>query len=386
MRVVFIAPYPPARDGIGDYTSNLVRALVDQRHEVRVFVPRPLADAPPEVVGALGSSRRNMSEVLAEIDRFDPDVVHVQFAVAGFTTATPVLFQLLSSLRCRRPFVAVTFHELLRDTALLRRGGRMIYRRLAEQADRVFVHTVAARAMLLEHIGVPAERCSVVPFPRAELPSARSTAAQLRAEHALGTSRVLLAFGFIHVDKGLGDLVDAISRVDDEMDVCLVVAGAVRGRAGIFRPFEWADQVHLARIKRSVRQARLGVRVRFIGYVPAGDVGPWFDVADVAVLPYRRIDQSSVTSMAAAADTPVLLSRVGGLAEGADERWTFPPRSPQRLAEVIADFVRAVSLGEAVGAAPGTSPDIEDFAALTVSRYGREIDVHDSEESGASIA
>src|SRR5437763_7091735 len=143
------------------------------------------------------------------------------------------------------------------------------------------------------------------------------------------------SFGFIHVDKGLDDLVVALSRLP--RDVRLAVAGQVRRRSGPFKPFEWRDRLHLRRVRRLIRRHGLGDRVAFAGYVPEGDVRAWFELAEAAVLPYRRIEQSGVANLAAAAGTPVLASEVGGITEVGDPRWRFPARDPERLAAVLAD-------------------------------------------------
>jgi glycosyltransferase involved in cell wall biosynthesis len=120
------------------------------------------------------------------------------------------------------------------------------------------------------------------------------------------------------------------------------VAGDVRSRKGAFRVFELRDRLHLARVRRTIGRAGLGDRVVFTGYVDSGEVRPWFELADAAVLPYRRIEQSGVASLAAAAGTPVIVSDIGGLAEGlGDRRWAFEPRDRQRLASVLAEFLSA---------------------------------------------
>ena len=59
----------------------------------------------------------------------------------------------------------------------------------------------------------------------------------------------------------------------------------------------------------------LADKVTFAGFVLASEVRTWFDVATVAVLPYRRAEQSGVASLAVAAGTPVLTSDVGELAQ-----------------------------------------------------------------------
>jgi glycosyltransferase involved in cell wall biosynthesis len=282
------------------------------------------------------------------------------------------LMTLLGHLRRRGPAIFVTLHEVLRDTAQTRAPGRALYRRLAGLADCVILHTEAARAALAGPVGARADHVSVVPHPRARLPAAQTTPAELRRRHGLGADPVLLAFGFVHVDKGLDDLVRAYARLrrrGRHGGARLVVAGAVRPRQGPFRAFEVRDRLHLARMRRLVRAARLQDRVTFTGYVPGGEVRPWFELAAAAVLPYRRIDQSGVAGLAGAAGTPVLLSTAGGLAEAETADWTFPPRAPERLAGVLEAFLAAAPERRA-GAAPAvTAPDLDGFVRATLAAY-----------------
>ena len=77
------------------------------------------------------------------------------------------------------------------------------------------------------------------------------------------------------------------------------------------------------------RHAAGGVEQHLVltGYVPDEDVAAWFQEAEAAVLPYRRIEQSGVGGPSYAFGVPVLASTAGGLGElYAGSRWTFPPR------------------------------------------------------------
>jgi len=367
VRILYVSLYPPARDGIGDYTAALAGAVRGEGHDVRVVSARPLAGAPGEVLGALPRSRRALRALLDRIDAWDPDVVHVQFAVATFGTRIPALARLMAALRARRATVVITLHEVTRDTASLRFAGRAVYRRLAALADRVVVHTEQSRAALTGPVGAAVEPV-VVAHPRRELPPATASASELRARHGLGSGTVLLSFGFIHVDKGLDDLVEALARLE-RRDVRLAVAGTVRRRQGVFRAFELRDRAHLRRVRRLIRRRALDVRVVFAGYVPEGEVRAWFELAAAAVLPYRRIEQSGVANLAAAAGTPVLASEVGGITEIGDPRWRFPARDPERLAAVLGEFLAWRDGRGDSRPSREAGHDLEAFASATVAVY-----------------
>jgi glycosyltransferase involved in cell wall biosynthesis len=375
MRILFITPYPPVVDGIGDYSVALADELRAQGHEIRVIAARPGAGTTrAEVMGTLPRSRSELRTTVAAVKEWSPHVVHLQFAVASFGTRTPAVIRLmraLASLPARR---VVTLHEVTRDTASLRGAGRAVYRRVSELANVNVVHTRAAWDALAGAVGVDPARIQLVPHPRRGLPVATATAGELRFRHGLGDSRVLLAFGFIHVDKGLDDLVRACAILRDDptlADVRLVVAGQVRTRATAFKVFELRDRLHLRKVRKLVRRSGIGERVLFTGYVPSGELRPWFELCEAAVLPYVRIEQSGVASLAAGAGAPVLASEVGGLGhEFSGERWTYPARDPDALANVLRDFLQTPAGDRPALPGGDAEPNLAEVAATTAALYG----------------
>jgi glycosyltransferase involved in cell wall biosynthesis len=263
-------------------------------------------------------------------------------------------------------------HEVTRDTSLLRAPGRIIYRYLASCCDGIIVHTNTAFNVLTDSIGISKAIVAVIPHPTEHLPAATAMADDIRTHFDLANSTIFVAFGFVHVDKGLDDLIDALSLLRRREpgslhNIRLVIAGDVRPRSGLFRYFEFRDRLYLARIIQMIRRAKLQGYIIRTGYVPAGDVAGWFRVADALILPYRRTDQSGVSGLAIASGVPVLASTVGGLREQfADSRWTFPPRNPESLARVLIDFL-AMSPTQRVEAA--RLPRIVDINAVVEATH-----------------
>jgi glycosyltransferase involved in cell wall biosynthesis len=348
MKVLYVSPYPPAQDGIGTYTFYLAVAARKVGHDVRIVVPRPAQHTSPDVIGAVGSRGRESAKLLEAIAKWNPDVVHVQFAIAAFGTRTPTLLRWLDIL-CRDLAVPVvgTLHEVTTDTALLRGAAREIYRRLIGHCEHVIVHTHTAYRVLTDRLGVPETKAVVIPHPSVQPSAGTSTPEELRRRFNLGETKILLAFGFIQVDKGLDDLVSALGilrRANAAVldDVRVVIAGAVRPRHGLFRIFEVRDRIYLAHVLRDARQKSLMPCLVLTGYVPDGEISAWFHAAEAVVLPYRRTEQSGVANLATAFAVPVLSSAVGGLREQfAGSRWVFPPRDPQSLARILAAFLAA---------------------------------------------
>jgi glycosyltransferase involved in cell wall biosynthesis len=383
VKVLYVSPYPPAQDGIGDYTRLFVEAGREQGHDVRVVVPRPTPNSLPDVIGAVGSRGRESAELREAIAKWDPDVVHVQFAIAAFGTQTMALLRWLDALRRGLAVPVVgTLHEVTRDTALLRAAGREFYRQIVARCEHVIVHTHTAYDALTGPVGVAENKVVVIPHPNVRPPGGTSTPEDVRRRFGLGKARILLAFGFIHPDKGLDDLVSALSILHRTgavplNDVRVVVAGTVRLRHGLFRVFEVRDRLHLARVLRHARQKSLQQYIVLTGYVPEGEISAWFHVAEAVVLPYRRTEQSGVASLASAFGVTVIASTVGGLREQfAGSRWTFPPRDPEFLARVLVAFLGATPSEQAQLVFSPHASDLASVIKATFQLYGKVTACH----------
>lgn len=342
------------RDGIGTYTMRLATAVRDSSNDIRVVIPRLMPGMPVEVMGAVPSSHERASKLNRIIAAWGPDIVHVQFAIAAFGTRTPALMRWL--VRLRRDLqipVAITLHEMTRESALLHTVGNVLFRWIATHSDKIIVHTKIAFNALVREVGVLESKVTIIPHPVAQLPAPTSCPDELRSRFGLANARILLAFGFIHADKGLDDLIRALiilrdSKIASIDNVRLVVAGSVRPRHGLFRVFEIRDNLYLARVLRRAKRNCVREFVILTGYVPDGEIAPWFKLAEAVVLPYRRVEQSGVAGMARSLDLPVLSSSVGGLSEYFGESTlTFPPRAPKRIAATLASFLGGTLNGKA---------------------------------------
>jgi glycosyltransferase involved in cell wall biosynthesis len=392
MKIVFVSPFPPAQDGIGTYSQTMITALHDAGHEARVVLPHRQKHQSGEVIGALSSRRSGLRLLHDAVIKWDPDIIHVQFAFAAFGARTRALCSWLRLIHAATGIpVVVTMHEVTRDTSSLRRPIRVLYRSLATQCDHVIVHTRAALDMLTGPIGVPRAKCNVIPHPEPMPPRAVSAPSDLRARFSLGDMELLVAFGFVYVEKGLADLVRALSilrnsgacRLDD---VRLVIAGTVRPRHGLFRFFELRDHLHLARVLGVARHAGLYDNIVLTGWVPEADVAGWFQAAAAVVLPYRRAEQSGVAALANAFGVPVLASTAGGLGEQyVDSGWTFPPGDQLKLAEVLARFLATSPNERALNRTDRHAADLNVVVKATLDLYQGHNQAKDSPQREESV-
>lgn len=142
--------------------------------------------------------------------------------------------------------------------------------------------------------------------------------------------RVLLFFGYVREYKGLMTLLDAMPEILRRIgrDTTLLIVG------------EFYDK----REKYDAKIRALGIaeHVKIISeFVPNEQVGRYFSVSDVVVMPYHSGTQSGILSIAYSFRKPVVITNVGGIAETVIEGQTgfiTEPRNPSALAQAVQKF------------------------------------------------
>jgi glycosyltransferase involved in cell wall biosynthesis len=228
----------------------------------------------------------------------------------------------------RRPRV-LTAHDVLPREALP--GQRAAQRRLYRQMDAVVVHSEHGRGRLVGEIGLEPSRVHVIPHgvlrPDGDAPLPR----ELRDVEG----PVALCFGLLRPYKGIDVLLEAWRGIEGAE---LWVVGAPRMDTAPLR-------------------AAAPPGVRFLErFVSEGEAAALFRRADLAVLPYREIDQSGVLFTALGFGVPLVLTAVGGFPEiaQAGAATLVPPGDAQALhtalAGVLADPARRAGLAAAARA------------------------------------
>jgi glycosyltransferase involved in cell wall biosynthesis len=140
--------------------------------------------------------------------------------------------------------------------------------------------------------------------------------------------RILLFFGFVRRYKGLGQLLETLTLIPEELQAKLLVVGEF-----------WESE---AGYQAKAEQLGIAQRVQLINrYIPNEEVGLYFSAADVVVLPYLEATQSAVLQTAFGFDKPVITTNVGGLPEMVQDGrlgLVVPPRDTQALASAIIRF------------------------------------------------
>jgi glycosyltransferase involved in cell wall biosynthesis len=356
------------------YDHGLCSALGAQGAQVRLITSAfAYGDAPvPEhyerreifyrrAIGRPGSRLR----LLAKLVEHGPDMVRYRRLAAW---ADVVHFQWFAvgwldrPLLPRRPIV-VTAHDLLPREP--RPGQVQAQRRLYDAVDAVIVHSEFGRQALVDRVGVPAAKVTVIHHGAfdhlARLPR-RLPDELARDDPAAGTP-VVLFFGLLRPYKGV--------------DVLLSAWRELAARPGGPPAQLWI--VGRPRMPLEPLRAAAAPGVRFVPrFVSDPELAACFDRASLVVLPYlrtQRFDFSGVLATALAFGKPAILSDLGGFGElaAAGAARLVAPGDARVLADTLAELLeeperRQRRAGAARGPAPGPY-SWQEAARLTLDLY-----------------
>ncbi len=351
--------------GMNVYVRELSRELGARGYGVDVFTRRTSPDA--DEVQPIGPNARVINiaagpasdsqkdATAAHLPEFEAgllafaeregtsyDLVHSHYWMSGWTGArlaaawnTPhvAMFHTLGEVKNRS---RITEHE-----AASRIDAERV---VAQTANAVVVASEHERDLLVALYDVDRARVHVVPcgvdldlFTPTDKEAARR---RLRLEDG---ERIILFVGRIEPLKGIDVLIGAAACLhEDENFRVLIVGGDARAQAEV------------AQLRSLAERLDVDHHISFVGAVPHRELPLYYNAADVCVVPsyYESFGMVAVESMACG--TPVVASRVGGLASTVRDgetgyliSWRCPEPFAERLellldnAELRASFGRA---------------------------------------------
>jgi glycosyltransferase involved in cell wall biosynthesis len=301
MRICLVSgEYPPMQGGVGDYTRELGRALVQMGHAVDVVTSRqaetlgvqeqtPKVDERDPRVQPIVErwNWRSWARVLRTVQELQSDVLHIQYQTAAYGMHPAINFLPLRLRReQRRPRTVVTFHDV-RVPYLFPKAGplrRWVNLWLARYSDAA-IATNEEDFRVLAHW--PLGRCVVrqIPIGSNIQPhlSAGYDRAVWRSKLGVGPDEALLCyFGFLNESKGGETLFRALAElVQRGQPVKLLMVG---GQVGASDP---TNMTYLRHVQALIAELGLTERVLWTGFTEAEQVSGHFQASDICVLPYH---------------------------------------------------------------------------------------------------
>jgi PEP-CTERM/exosortase A-associated glycosyltransferase len=310
---------------------------------------------------------RRLDDILGEVR---PDVMHAHSPVlnalpairAGRRHQIPVVYEVRAFWED-----AAASHGTQAEGGPRYLATRLVETRALRRADAVTTICEGLRRDIVGR-GIAEEKVTVIPnaVDRDVFRGAGRADPALAARLGLGGGSVLAFLGSFYSYEGLDLLLRALPQMRREKpDIAVLLVGG--------GPEE-------ERLKGLARDLGLGASVVFVGRIPHGEIGRYYDLADMLVFPRRsRRLTELVTPLkpleAMAQERVVAASEVGGHRELIRDRETgylFAPDDPARLAEGVLAALRDQASWPRIRANAVRYVDAERSWRHSVERY-REV-------------
>lgn len=339
-RIVLLSPAYPLRGGIASSTERLAQEL--QRHGYAVSIysfslqyPSILfpgktqyTDGPPppglDIIPAVNSiNPLNWWKVGRRLRRESPSLVIARFWLPFMGPSLGAILRLAKRNGHTRT-MAITDNVIPHEK---RPGDRLLTRFFIKAVDAFIVMSRSVKEDI--HQFAPEKPVSYIPHPIFDNYGAKCSRPE--ALKRLGLSEghsYLLFFGFIRDYKGLDLLLRAMG---DErikaLGIRLLVAGEFYGSDESYRDI--------------IREESIEDQVIFHSdYIPNEEVRFYFGAASLVVQPYKSATQSGISQLAYHFESPLLVTKVGGLpeiVEDGKEGYVVDVSVPA-IADAIVDF------------------------------------------------
>lgn len=290
MSILMLSPaYPPVQCGIGDYLHLLCRHLHAAGEEIEVLTSEEGRKEPGvHTTLPVNWTLANIGHVLKEIERLQPEIVHMQYPLAGYRHGVVAALPVAIKQRFPEIKLCLTLHELQRQ----RWRSRLEAFAAACVADAVLFSRQTERLYFRARAGRLRDWGSAVPLVTVPIPSTipvqpSADREWVRTRLGIGTEDICLVFfGFVRPDKQVEVLLEAWEQLSPHYP---------RLHLALYADFAAAhrDNADTLEYRRSLRpvlerlQAR-STRLHVEGYLEDPKaVSAALLASDIGVLPFR---------------------------------------------------------------------------------------------------
>jgi len=293
MKLAFIGTYPPRECGIGTFTHNLFKSLLNgervigRRDEGFVIAINDAGltyEYPEEVKLTIRQEHQDdylKAVKFINLSGADICILEHEFGILGGQNGVYIL-PLLHRLEI--PLI-VTLHTILKSPSY---NERAVLQEICKMAHKIVVMSHKAIEFLISIYHVPEEK---IVFIEHGVPDIHFSQEETKREFKLESKKVLLTFGFIGRNKGIETAINALPRVvNKHPNVVYFVLG--KTHPNVLRHSGEEYRIFLLRLVKSLR---LDQHVVFLNeFINEQDLFKYLCASDIYITPY--LNEAQITS------------------------------------------------------------------------------------------
>ena len=291
MKIVFIGTYPPRRCGIGTFTQNLLKNIVNNtehksisQDNIVIAVNDDQSEYPNEVKFTVRQHHLQDYVKAAKFINFSNVGVCIlqhEFGIFGGNDGVYIL-PLLHRLEI--PLI-VTFHTVLNAPSYMQ---RLIVEEIGRKAVRIIVMSKLAIKFLKEIYKIPTEKIALIEHgvPEFDVISRKNS----KEKHGFENKKILFTFGLLSRNKGIETVINALPRiVEKHPNILYVILGATHPNVLKQSGEEYRDY-----LKCLVKTNDLEKNVYFNNeFVSETKLAEYLSATDIYITPYLNEAQIS---------------------------------------------------------------------------------------------
>jgi len=343
LKICFISPFPPERDGVGDYTCLLARNIKRRCEKCEISVIARKTNNTPNKsyvynnifllrswnMSSLFSSLKSIFAIIKDIMKLRPNIVHFHYGTTrqyGWSAGEPFVL-ILATLRfilrvktvmslhgfwtldeAKQIFQELTGKKLL---ARIYKYHYMIFAKVILNLPNILVNVVMdVNSPVTVIVSEISGRNDIIEIPHGIFtPQGYIERSKAKKRLGLRNKFVILLFGFIRRGKGYEDVMRGLRRViQKNPSFKSRIATLVVGTANTQENLKYVEE-----LKGIVSQLDLENNVSFrVKYLCDSEIPTYICAADIMILTYsRRGGPSGVLARALSYETPVIVSEDG---------------------------------------------------------------------------
>lgn len=336
MKICFIVGSFPYMDcGIGDYTSMVAYELANKGNEVSVITSKK-ADKVFDNLNVYNIIEKfdnnSIRIIIDKLKDIKPDVIHLQYPSHGFNNrlVTDILLPKKIKKELKNVKLVETIHEF--PEFIFRRRIVMPKNKYLLFDGTVFVEDYYIDRLKVK-LGKKFEKVNTfVSSMGSNIPKSKLTSEEkqrMKSNLNLEDSVILSYFGFARPNKGIDNLLEAISKTKNKK-IKLLYVGELK-----------EENEYQKSLLDLIKSLNLQNRIIITGYIrDNSQVADYLALSDVCVLPYKDGVQKRYTSFLAACNQNIKIITTS-LNGAKDENGVYyvQPNNPLQLSEKIDEVI-----------------------------------------------
>ena len=316
--------------GIAEYSKDLYPLIEGAFSEVRYYAN---SDAEivfkdnEKIVRTWEYSEKDFSITLEEIDKFKPELVHIQYNGPFYSIDS--LSNLVSELKNRKKKIYVTIHSI--PNVNLKRFADKL-----SQVDKIIVHSQKDFEKLKQG-GIN----NIEIFTHGVKGFQDEDKEKLRKKLEIRNTPILASHGLIHEHKGLLETLDALKIIkNDYPDILFLSVNAVNTDNS-------TSSAVFKQMQDRVEENNLQKNVIFISeFIEKQEIIKLLHIADLILLPYSDLQEgaSGAVRYSFASQRPVIISDSAIFSDLGDVGFKINDNKPQSIADGVKTLLESINL------------------------------------------